>query len=316
MTLKTISISFDQLLSRCHIPNEALGTVVALGNFDGVHLGHRSLVDKARSAAEAQRCMLSVLTFEPHPRRVFRQDDPPFRLTPAVSKAEKLEELGVSVVFEVKFDWAVSALTYADFINKIIKPLQPRLVLAGEDFHFGHNRSGTLQHFREHGIKCEAIPLKTDPQHGVISSTRIRALMQSGHCQEANALLGWEWFISGTVQRGDQRGRELGYPTANVAIGEHIHPAYGVYVTQVKIDGYDQLYNAATNIGVRPMFELPMALIEAHILDFSDNIYGRCIKIYPKFKIRDEMFFETLDALKAQIQKDCLVVERWVQNNA
>lgn len=295
-------------LSPADIPAHFQGAVVAMGNFDGVHLGHRSLIETARKWAQDKGTKLAVLTFEPHPRRVFRPDDPPFRLTPRAAKYEVLSTLGVDIVFEVAFDWALSALVYQDFIARIIAPIAPSVILAGKDFHFGRNRSGTLDHMREHGYDCEMVKLMTDPQHGVISSTRIRALIQSGHCAEANQLLGWDWFICGKVQKGDQRGREMGYPTANVALGEYIHPAYGVYDTIVQIEGYDQPFKAATNIGIRPMFELPTALVEAHILDFSGDLYGKTIKIFPQRKIRDEMHFNSLANLITQIELDCAVV--------
>lgn len=305
-TVKIISMGVNDEAPR--ISADFQGAVVAMGNFDGVHLGHRSLIETARKRAAHQGAKLAVLTFEPHPRRVFRPDDPPFRLTPRAAKYEVLSALGVDVVFEVAFDWALSALAYQDFIARIIAPVAPSVIVAGEDFHFGHNRSGTLGHLREHGYDCEAVTLMTDPQHGVISSTRIRGLIQSGHCAEANMLLGWNWFIAGKVQKGDQRGREMGYPTANVAMGEYLHPAYGVYDANVEIEGDNRLFRAATNIGIRPMFELRTALIEAHILDFSGDLYGKTIKIFPRRKIRDEMKFNSLADLIAQIDRDCEAV--------
>ena len=147
-----------------------------------------------------------------------------------------------------------------------------------------------------------------DGHHGVVSATRIRGLIQGGHIAEANQLLGWPWEIRGIVQKGDQRGRELGYPTANVPLGETIHPSYGVYATWVQIEGEAQWHKAATNIGVRPMFEVSTALVEAHLLDYTGDLYGKNLRIQPIRKIRDEMKFSDLGGLVKKIEQDCEAV--------
>ncbi len=290
------------------------GAVVAVGNFDAVHQGHVDLIWTARALAREKKAPLAVLTFEPHPRRIFRPDDPPFRVTPLDLKVERLEKEGVEIVYVLAFDWNIAGLPAEDFIKNVIGQIKPVALTTGDDFRFGHNRTGSLETLRDAGrdagYDVVAVPLKTDPQHGVISATRIRGLIQSGHIDEANSLLGWSWVIRGTVQKGDQRGRELGFPTANVPLNETIHPSYGVYATLVRIDDDAQWRMAATNIGIRPMFEVETALIEAHILDFSGDLYGKTLEIMPIRKIRNEEKYNSLDALITQINKDCLEARR------
>lgn len=280
--------------------------VVAIGNFDAVHLGHKTLIEEAARLAKSQGKKLGVLTLEPHPRRLFRPDDPPFRITPLSVKARRLADLGVDTLYVLPFDWTTAELPATAFVDKIIKDqVKPAAIVIGEDFHFGHNRSGDKSTIEAAGIVCHEVALRTDPQHGIISATRIRGLIQSGHIDEANTLLGWEWAIEGCVEHGDQRGRELGYPTANMPLGETIHPSYGVYAALVQIEGESIWRAAATNIGIRPMFEAKVALVEAHILDYSGDLYGKGLIVKPLAKIRDEQKFSSLDELIAAIERDC-----------
>ncbi|MDD3019765.1 MAG: riboflavin biosynthesis protein RibF [Alphaproteobacteria bacterium] len=305
--MKVIHLGGQTADSNVEIPT---GAVVAVGNFDAVHQGHVDLIWKARALARERKTPLAVLTFEPHPRRIFRPDDPPFRVTPLDLKVERLEKEGVEIVYVLAFDWNVAGLSAEEFIKNVIDKIKPVVLTTGEDFKFGHNRTGNLETLKTAGYEALVVPLKTDPQHGVISATRIRGLIQSGHISEANNLLGWAWVIRGKVQKGDQRGRELGFPTANVPLNETIHPSYGVYATLVRINDDAQWRMAATNIGIRPMFEVKTALVEAHILDFSEDIYGKDLEIMPIRKIRDEEKYESLDALIAQIKRDCLEARR------
>lgn len=281
-------------------------TVLVIGNFDAVHSGHSYLLSEARKIADEKGKKLAVLTIEPHPRRLFRPDDPPFRITPQPVKLERFEQEHIDYAFVLPFTWEAAEQSAGGFVREILREkLSPAAIVVGDDFHFGHNRSGNVETLRVSGFETHTIKLKTDPQHGIISATRIRGLIQSGLIEDANKLLGWDWVIEGAVQKGDQRGRELGYPTANVPLGDTIHPAYGVYATQVQIEGETGWRMAATNIGIRPMFEVKIALVEAHILDFNGDLYGKKLTIKPIKKIRDEEKFMTLDALIAQIEKDC-----------
>lgn len=287
------------------LPEDARKAVAAIGNFDAVHRGHQDLIAQAKREAAQRKTKLAVMTFEPHPRRIFRPDDQPFRVTPLSLKLDRLKQLGVDIVYVVNFDWEFAGQSALDFINTLKNQINPAAIVVGMDFHFGHNRSGSVELMRDQGLEVVAANLTADSRHGIISATRIRGLIQSGHIDEANQLLGWSWEIRGIVQHGDKRGRELGYPTANVPLGETIHPAYGVYACWVQVPGHADWYRAATNIGIRPMFETKTALVEAHILDFKGDLYGRELRIRPVKKIRDEMKFGALDALTEQIEKDC-----------
>ncbi len=291
------------------IPDVAKRAVVAIGNFDAVHLGHQSLLAFAKEKARALGAPLAVLTFEPHPRRLFRPDDSPFRVTPLSLKLERFGAAGVDMAFVCPFNWELAGLYPVEFVQTILKDrLDPQLVVVGHDFHFGHNRSGNIALLQEMGINVASVALQADKQHGVISATRVRGALQAGHMDEANALLGWNWEIRGVVGHGDKRGREIGYPTANVALGETIHPSYGVYATWVRVDGQSEWMRAATNIGIRPMFEVSTGLVEAHILDFSGDLYDKVLHIRPVKKIRDEMRFGSLEDLVHQIDTDCIRV--------
>ena len=288
------------------IPTDSTGCVVAVGNFDAVHLGHQALLAEAKAIAVSRGAPFAVLTFEPHPRRVFRPDAPPFRVTPLAVKLDRFAACGVDCVYVCPFNWELAALSPEQFIQRILKDLiSPAMLVIGQDFHFGHNRSGNAELLQKSGIEVVSVSLLSDAQHAVVSATRVRGALQAGHIDEANALLGWEWELRGVVQHGDKRGREIGYPTANIPLGETLHPSYGVYATYVQIEGESAWRKAATNIGIRPMFELPTGLVEAHILDYEGDIYGKTVRVRIVKKIRDEMKFSSLDLLIAQIDGDC-----------
>lgn len=288
------------------IPEEFKGAVTALGNFDGLHRGHQALLEITRKQALDRGRPFGVLTFEPHPRRLFRPDDAPFRITPLPVKLERLKALKADAVFILDFNWETAKLSADDFIAKILKEkLGLSEIALGADFHFGQNRSGNLVTLQNAGMNCTTVGLVKDANHAVYSATRIRGLLQSGQIEEANALLGWDWEIQAIVEKGDQRGRELGYPTANMALGETIHPSYGIYATLVQIEGEDQWRMAASNIGIRPMFEAPVALIESFLLDYSGDLYGKRLRVRPVRKIRDEAKFNSLEDLIVQMEKDC-----------
>ncbi len=288
------------------LPDDARNAVVAIGNFDAVHRGHHALLEVARKRALDLGRPFGVLTFEPHPRRLFRPDDPPFRVTPLPVKLQRLQFSKADCVYTLNFTWDVAHLTARDFIDTILKDrLGTSNLVIGADFHFGQNRAGTIEMLQQDGFHCTILDQVKDAQRGIYSATRVRGLIQSGHIEEANRLLGWDWEIQGKVQHGDKRGRELGYPTANVPLGETIHPAYGIYAARVKIEGEKEWRGAAINIGIRPMFETRVALLEAHILDYSGDLYDQTLRIRPVRKIRDEARFDSLEALKEQMAKDC-----------
>ncbi len=289
-----------------NLPKEARGAVVAIGNFDGVHKGHRFLLKKAGEIARAGGVKLAALTFEPHPKRLFRPDEPPGRLTPPAVKAWRLAAEGADILYALPFDWNFASLSAADFIGRVLQEgAGAAHVVVGPDFRFGQLRKGGPDDIRNAGIPVTVIDEMKDENGAPYSSSRIREALRGGDIKTANELLGWEWEIWGEVVRGNRRGHELGYPTANMALGEAIHPAYGVYAAKVNIKGEDLWRGAAVNIGIRPMFEIPEAQVESHIFDFSRDIYGQALRVKPVKRLRSEAKFASLDELKKQMAEDC-----------
>jgi len=291
------------------LPQAAQGAVIVIGNFDGVHQGHRTLIALARAKAQELHAPVGVLTFEPHPRALFRPDDPVFRITPAAVKERQLADAGVDILYSLKFDWDFASLSPQQFIDQILKAgLAPAHIFVGQDFCFGQLRKGTAETLKASGLPVTLIEKIVDEDGDDVSSSAIRQELRHGNIEAANALLGWDWEIEGVVQKGDQRGREMGYPTANVPLKETLHPAYGVYATYVQIveDGPDSPWlPAATNIGIRPMFELQVGQVETYIFDFDRDIYGKTLRIKPVKRLRGEAKFGNLDALISQIGQDC-----------
>jgi riboflavin kinase/FMN adenylyltransferase len=291
------------------LPAEAQGCVLAIGNFDGVHRGHQTLLAEARAIADSSQRPLGVLTFEPHPRNLFRPDDPPFRLTTPEVKAERLEMCGVDYLFPLLFNWDFASLTAEQFIEQILRQgLNAAHIVAGYDFHFGQLRKGTPETLKASELPVTIVEKIADEGDDAFSSSAIRLALRIGDIDRANDLLGWEWEIRGEVLHGDKRGRTIGYPTANLKLGSLLHPAYGVYATRVQIldDGPDSLwFPAATNIGIRPMFAVQEGQVEAHILDYDRDLYGKILRVCPVKRLRGEAKFDNLDALVAQIGTDC-----------
>jgi riboflavin kinase/FMN adenylyltransferase len=295
-----------------NIPDNFKNYVIAIGNFDGVHLGHQELLSIAKQKAEALNTKVAVLTFEPHPRKLFRPDDPPFRITPPSIKIKQFESHNIDCVFSIEFDWEFASQTADAFINDVLKKeIEPAHIIVGYDFCFGQLRKGTIETLKEAGLAITAIEkvVQTNDTKTALSSSNVRAALRHGKIAKANSYLGWEWYAEGMIIKGDQRGRELGFPTANVALADTLHPAYGVYAALVQIveDGETSPWlPSATNIGIRPMFEVPTAQIEAHILDFDRDIYDHTLRIKPIKKLRGEAKFNNIEELIEQMGKDCL----------
>lgn len=288
------------------LPSTAQGCVVVIGNFDGVHLGHQALLDRAREIAKEQDKNLAVLTFEPHPRQLFRPDDRPYRITPRDLKAERLKESGVDYVFSLPFDWDFASQTAEDFVQKIlIDGLKASHIVIGYDFRFGQLRKGSADTIKDAGLSVTIIDQVVDHQVGELSSSRVRQLLRHGKIDEANAVLGWNWEIRGEIIKGDQRGRELGYPTANMNLEQTVHPAYGIYACFARIQGEDEWHMGACNIGIRPMFEIEAAQVETFIFDFDREIYGQTLCVRPVARLRGEAKFNSLEELVVQMEKDC-----------
>ena len=284
------------------------GAVAAIGNFDGVHLGHQSVIDLARSRAPEKP--LGILTFEPHPRAYFAPDAAPFRLMSSKARASRLEKLGVELVFELNFNAALAALTPAEFAQRVIADgFGLSHVIVGSDFCFGKGRSGTaedLQHFgRDMGFDVTIAPL-LERADKTISSTAIRQALSAGNPRAAADMLGHWHRIEGPVISGEQRGRELGYPTANMSI-EGLHPpAFGVYAVLVDVlsGPHEGSYHGVASLGVRPMFGENIPNLETFVFDFQGDLYGTPLSVALIEHLRPEEKFDSLDALITQMDAD------------
>jgi riboflavin kinase/FMN adenylyltransferase len=298
-----------------NLPADARGATVALGNFDGVHLGHVHLLRAAHAARPDAK--LAVLTFEPHPRAFFRPDDPPFRLTLSAERAAALGVHGVAQVYEVGFDAAFSAMEATEFVDEVLHDGLGAVHLAcGPDFAFGHRRGGDVgllaRRAEALGMGLTVVPPFADAQ-GPVSSSRIRRLLQDGYPERATAELGRTWAIRGEVAHGDKRGRTIGFPTANVALGRHLEPARGVYAVTVRLGDRRTLPGVA-NVGRRPTVNAgPESRLEVHIFDFDEDIYGQEISVSLRVFLRAEQKFAGLDALKAQIALDAAAARRMLE---
>ena len=299
--------AMERFNSLTEIPPRFKGSVIAIGNFDGVHQGHQALLGRAKELAAQHGVPCGVLTFEPHPRRLFRADEPPARLTPQPLKEERLEGAGMDFTLSLPFTWDLASLSKDRFIAEILQVgLNAAHVVIGYNFRFGQLRNGEPADIEQAGIPLSIVQQQVQPANGwALSSSAARQALRHGEIARANAILGWDWEIRGEVIKGDQRGRELGYPTANLALGESVHPAYGVYAAQVNIMGEETWFGSAVNVGIRPMFEVPIAQVEAHILDFDRDIYGKILRVRLVERLRGEAKFDTLDALTEQIDADC-----------
>ncbi len=287
------------------------GAVVAIGNFDGVHLGHRAVIELARAIAAQTKAPLGVLTFEPHPRQFFRPDAAPFRLMNAAARAHRLEKLQVEKLLELPFNSALSGLSAQEFASLILRDqLGLRHVIVGEDFQFGKNRTGhaadLVRFGADLGFGVTVAPMVSLPG-GEVSSTAIRTALTMGKPRDAAAMLGHWHRIEGPVIRGDQRGRDLGYPTANMSITGLHPPRFGVYAVKVDVlDGPHQgQYNGAASIGVRPMFGTNTPNCESYIFDFKADLYGATLSVGLIDYLRPELKFDGLPALITQMAADC-----------
>ena len=291
------------------LPAAVRGGVVALGNFDGVHLGHQAVIGTALARARNHGVPAGVMTFEPHPRAVFNPGQAPFRLTPFRIKARLIEALGVDFLLMQHFDKAFAAHTAEQFIDEVlIQGLGARAIVTGYDFCFGKGRAGTVQMLRG---RPEFETVTVDAQGAsdgqTYSSNLIRQILLDGHPDRAAALLGRAWEIEGRVETGDQRGRTIGFPTANIHLGDYMRPAVGVYAVRAGIDqGAGTVWHdGVANLGRRPTFDKQDLILEAHLFDFDGDLYGRHLRVALAGYIRPERKFDGLPALKAQIAADC-----------
>jgi riboflavin kinase/FMN adenylyltransferase len=294
--------------------NHPRGSILAIGNFDGLHRGHAELIGQVRDLARGEGRPVAVLTFEPHPRSVFLPGTEPFRLTPFRVKERELARLGVDLLFVQHFDLGFAAKTAEDFIaDVIVGAIGASHVVVGWDCTFGNRRRGSPDLLRTEGARLGFGVTVLEPIRGedtiVYSSTHIRELLKAGKPRQAAALLGRFWEIDGRVATGDRRGRTIGFPTANLSLDDYLHPAFGVYAVRVCGDGPDdplagRTVDGVANLGLRPTVGGLVPRLEAHLFDVDVDLYGRHLRVALVDFIRPERKFAGLDALKAQIAED------------
>lgn len=292
-----------------NLPKSFKNCVLTIGNFDGVHLGHKIVIKTVLDEAKKQNLNSLVITFEPHPLKILRPQIPIFRLSLFRQKIALLQKIGVKNLLCLNFNKKFSQITANDFCQEILKKaLNAKHIIIGYDFIFGKDRGGDslfLQNFcQENNVKFTQIVAKTNSSHNVYSSSLIRKYVQEGKIEKANELLGYSFFVEGRVIKGKKQASKLGFPTANIKLTQNqVFIKKGVYMANVKIG--IRSYKAVVNIGVKPTFGLNNAmLLEAHIFKFKKNIYGKKIKVSLINFIREEKKFESLDALKKQIAND------------
>ncbi|WP_435200061.1 bifunctional riboflavin kinase/FAD synthetase [Qipengyuania sp. 902] len=294
---------------RDELPESLRGAVIALGNFDGFHLGHQAVARQAIDWARAEGRPSIIATFDPHPVRHFQPDAPPFRLTTLEQRQELYLAAGATAMLVFHFDAELAGTTAEDFVRKLLgEHLGVAGVVTGEDFTFGKARGGNFDKLvslgKEVGIEARAATPVMDHDKPV-SSSRVRDALREGDPQEAARLLTRPFAIRGIVQHGDKRGREIGYPTANLPIEHYLRPKYGIYAVTGRILSTGQELKGAANIGVRPQFDPPKELLEPYFFDFSGDLYGQEIEVSFHHFLRGEAKFDSLDTLIEQMERDC-----------
>ena len=295
-------LSLDQPL-----PERFRAGVVALGNFDGFHLGHQAVVGRAVARGHHERRPVIVATFDPHPVRHFKPDIPPFRLTSLAQRESLFAHAGADAMLVFNFNASLAATRAEDFVSQLLgRQIAAAGVVTGDDFTFGQGRGGNVEVLKRLGLKvgiaAEAVaPVLLDGER--ISSGLIREALAAGDPGTATRLLSRPFAVEGVVERGDQRGRGLGYPTANLRLGDYQRPAYGIYAGRVRLeDGRE--FAGVISLGVRPTFEPPVELLEAHLFDFDEDLYGRTIEVFLHAFIRPEEKFADVAALAARMKED------------
>ena len=289
------------------IPNDLKGSIVALGNFDGFHLGHQAVVGRAIQRGFHERRPVIVATFDPHPVRFFKPDVPPFRLTTLDQREGLFAHAGADAMLVFEFNDELRSTSAEDFVTKLLgQTIGAAGVVTGDDFTFGKMRGGNVEMLRTlgagHGIVAEAVaPVLLGDLR--ISSGRIREALEAGDTGTATRLMSRDFAIQGIVESGDRRGRELGYPTANIVLGDYQRPRYGIYAVRATLDDGSE-HPGVASLGIRPTFEPPQELLETHLLDFDGDLYGRQIEVALHAFIRDEKKFDDIAALIAHMKED------------
>ena len=302
------------------LPADARGAAVAIGNFDGVHPGHQTVIHEAGLIAGDMCRPWTVLTFEPHPRAFFTPGSKPFRLTPFRSKAQRIAELGADLLIGQRFDKAFSSLPAEDFVNTVlVDGLGAGHVVSGYDFVFGHKRGGNCELLLGMGAKkgfgFTAVNAQTDSSGEAYSSTRVRERLGDADPRGAAAILGQDFEIEGRVARGEARGKSIGFPTANIPLGAYLRPALGVYAvrTVIEQENGERWLDGVANIGVRPTFGGDGVVLEVFLFDFDDDLYGKRLRVRLVDFLRPEKKFDGVDDLKAQIAQDSAKAQKILQ---
>ncbi len=297
----------ERLSGERPVPERYRGGVIALGNFDGFHLGHQAVVGRAVARARAEGRPVLVATFDPHPVRFFRPDAAPFRLTTLEQRERLFAEAGADAMLVFTFDAALAAKSAEDFAEILVKDIGAAAVVTGQDFTFGKGRSGNVTTLAQLGAALGMIAETVGPvslDGAPVSSSRIREALQAGDCMAAAHLLTRPFAIQGIVIDGDKLGRTIGYPTANIALGPYLRPRYGIYAVRGRLaDG--RLLDGVANLGIRPTFDPPKELLEPYFFDFNESLYGQVIEVELIHFLRDEMKFDAIEPLVAQIERDC-----------
>lgn len=290
------------------LPPELRGAAVAIGAFDGVHRGHQAVIAKAAEAARALSAPLAVVSFEPHPRRWFQPAAAPFRLMTVSQMARALAPLGVDRLHLLPFDAEMAAMSDEQFAREVLGDgLGIAHAAVGFDFTFGKGRTGSPEALRRYGENLGftvSVADRVDDADGLkLSSSAVREALHAGDMSRASAILGRPFAIEGEVIHGDKRGRTIGVPTANIALGDYMRPAFGVYAVRTRLpDG--RRFDGVASLGVRPMFRTEEPLLEVWLFDFAGDLYGQTVETDLVAFLRPEMSFDSLDALKTQIDRD------------
>lgn len=293
-----------------NLSKDDTGAVIALGNFDGLHRGHQAVIKRAQSIADEIGAPLGIGLFRPHPYRFFKPDAAPFRLMSPRIRAQVMAELGVEFLYEIPFDETLRDMDDTEFVDRVLhQGLGIRHVIVGEDYKFGKNRCGDVESLtrlcEQRGIGVTAIsPVGLHKLYGKYGSTEIRKALQEGDVFHAQHMLSRPWRVDGVVQKGQQRGRTINFPTANLDFADLVRPKFGVYVVEVRIEGEDIWRSAVANTGSRPTVDGEEARLEVHLLDFDRDLYGQLIDVRFRSFIRAEQKFENFGALKTQIMRD------------
>jgi len=291
------------------VPDALRGAIVALGNFDGFHRGHQAVAGEAIRWAQAEGRPSIIATFEPHPVRFFKPDAPPFRLTTLEQRQELYLAAGATAMLVFHFDGELSSTSAEDFVRGLLhERMGVAGVVTGEDFTFGKGAKGNRAMLEKMGaklgIQARAVPAVMDGGQPV-SSSRIRSALQAGRPEEAAQLLTRPFAIRGIVEHGDKRGREIGYPTANLSIERYLRPKFGIYAVTGRVLATGEELKGAANIGIRPQFEPPKELLEPYFFDFSGDLYGQEVEVAFHHFLRGEAKFDSLDKLTQQMEQDC-----------